>query len=85
MFGDHCSPISDTTILSSTGAGCNHLAHVSTQMPYALLVAGCSFAGYLVAGFTNANLVLSLGTAVVLLFASTFVLHRVAIRKESKR
>lgn len=85
VFGDHCSPISDTTILSSTGAGCNHLAHVSTQMPYALLVAGCSFAGYLVAGFTNANLVLSLGTAVVLLFASTFVLHRVAIRKESKR
>lgn len=85
VFGDHCSPISDTTILSSTGAGCNHLAHVSTQMPYALLVAGCSFVGYLVAGFTNANLLLSLGTAVLLLVAVTVALHRMAVRKEVKR
>ena len=53
VFGDHCSPISDTTILSSTGASCSHLAHVSTQIPYAMLVAGCSFVGYLVAGFTE--------------------------------
>ncbi|MCV5374092.1 Na+/H+ antiporter NhaC family protein, partial [Escherichia coli] len=39
VFGDHCSPISDTTILSSTGARCNHIDHVSTQLPYALSVA----------------------------------------------
>lgn len=41
VFGDHCSPISDTTILSSTGAHCNHLDHVTTQLPYTLAVAGC--------------------------------------------
>ena len=82
VFGDHCSPISDTTILSSTGVGCNHIAHVSTQMPYALLVAVCSFVGYVVAGFTNANLLLSLGSAVVLLLAVTILLHRIAVKKE---
>jgi Na+/H+ antiporter NhaC len=52
VFGDHCSPISDTTILSSTGAGCNHISHVSTQMPYALTVASVCFAGYIIAGLT---------------------------------
>ncbi len=52
VFGDHCSPISDTTILSSTGAGCHHIDHVLTQLPYALLVAGGSFAGYLALGAT---------------------------------
>ncbi|WP_197439727.1 Na+/H+ antiporter NhaC family protein [Calycomorphotria hydatis] len=52
IFGDHCSPISDTTILSSGAAGCDHLAHVSTQMPYALTVGGIAlFAGYLPVGF----------------------------------
>ena len=50
VFGDHCSPISDTTILSSAGAGVNHLTHVSTQMIYALTVAGCSLIGYLIIG-----------------------------------
>lgn len=53
VFGDHISPISDTTILASTGAGCNHLEHVSTQIPYASIVAGSSFVGYLVSGFTD--------------------------------
>jgi Na+/H+ antiporter NhaC len=52
VFGDHCSPISDTTILSSTGAGCNHISHVSTQIPYALTVAAVCFAGYIIAGIT---------------------------------
>ncbi|MGL5379415.1 Na+/H+ antiporter NhaC family protein [Clostridium sp.] len=52
IFGDHCSPISDTTILSSMGAGCNHIAHVKTQMWYALFVAGITVVfGYLPAGF----------------------------------
>ncbi|MFA6688656.1 MAG: Na+/H+ antiporter NhaC family protein [Sphaerochaetaceae bacterium] len=51
VFGDHASPISDTTILSSTGAGCPHLEHVATQMPYAVTCAACSFIGFLFGGF----------------------------------
>ena len=53
VFGDHCSPISDTTILSSTGARCDHIAHVSTQLPYALAIAGISCIGFIVLGFTG--------------------------------
>lgn len=51
VCGDHCSPISDTTIMASSGAQCDHIAHVSTQLPYALLVAAVSFVGYVLAGF----------------------------------
>ena len=75
VFGDHCSPISDTTILSSTGAGCNHIDHVSSQIPYTLVVAGCCFVGYLVAGFT-ANMLLTLGVSIALLGIILFVLNR---------
>ena len=53
VCGDHCSPISDTTIMASTGAQCDHIAHVNTQLPYALTVAGVSFAGYILAGFVQ--------------------------------
>ena len=53
VFGDHCSPISDTTILSSTGAGCNHMDHVSTQLPYALVAASVAALGYIVLGLTG--------------------------------
>ncbi|WP_434928822.1 Na+/H+ antiporter NhaC family protein [Shewanella sp. HL-SH5] len=53
VFGDHCSPISDTTILSSTGASCHHIDHVITQLPYALIVAFISIIGYTVLGFTG--------------------------------
>ena len=53
VCGDHCSPISDTTIMASAGAGCDHIAHVSTQLPYAMLVAGVSFLGYILAGFVQ--------------------------------
>ena len=59
VCGDHCSPISDTTIMASAGAQCNHLVHVSTQLPYALFVAGISFVGYIVAGFVR-NVYISL-------------------------
>ncbi|MGL5550880.1 MAG: Na+/H+ antiporter NhaC family protein, partial [Plesiomonas shigelloides] len=52
-FGDHCSPISDTTILSSTGAHCNHLDHVTTQLPYTLAVAGVSAGGFIALGMTQ--------------------------------
>ncbi|MCQ2551820.1 MAG: Na+/H+ antiporter NhaC family protein [Clostridia bacterium] len=51
VFGDHCSPISDTTIMSSAGSGCNHLSHVSTQVPYALVVAAISLVLYIIVGF----------------------------------
>jgi len=52
IFGDHCSPISDTTILSSQASGCDHLAHVKTQMPYALIAGGVSvFLGTIGIGF----------------------------------
>ncbi|MFS1517399.1 Na+/H+ antiporter NhaC family protein [Bacillus sp. SCS-151] len=64
VFGDHCSPISDTTILSSTGAGSHHIDHVLTQLPYAIIAAVVASIGYLVLGFTNSTLI---GLAVVLL------------------
>ena len=53
VCGDHISPISDTTILASAGAQCKHLNHVSTQIPYAMVVAGCCVVGYLFAGITE--------------------------------
>ena len=53
VCGDHCSPISDTTIMASAGAQCNHVNHVSTQLPYAITVAAISFVTYIVAGFTQ--------------------------------
>lgn len=66
VFGDHCSPISDTTILSSTGAGSNHMDHVITQIPYALTAAGIAAIGYIVIGFTG-SLALSLGAVIIVL------------------
>jgi Na+/H+ antiporter NhaC len=53
VCGDHCSPISDTTIMSSAGAHCNHIDHVSTQLPYAITVAAISFVAYLFAGILD--------------------------------
>ena len=64
--GDHASPISDTTILASAGAQCDHLDHVSTQLPYVMTVAGCALVGYVVDGFTG-NGWIGLGTAFALL------------------
>ncbi len=66
VCGDHCSPISDTTIMASAGADCDHMGHVSTQLPYALTVAGVSFAGFLLAGFVqNAWIVLPVSFAMM--------------------
>ena len=65
VFGDHCSPISDTTILSSTGAGCDHMEHVSTQIPYCLSVASCCALGYLVGGLTGGNVYATLLTGII--------------------
>ena len=67
VCGDHCSPISDTTIMSSAGAQCNHIAHVSTQLPYALTAAGISFLTFLIAGFAlNAAVSLIAGIAMMI-------------------
>lgn len=80
VFGDHCSPISDTTILSSTGAGCKHIDHVSSQIPYTLVVASCCFVGYIIAGFT-ANVWLTLGSSVLLLAGVLFVLYKITAKR----
>ncbi len=66
VCGDHCSPISDTTIMASTGAQCNHIAHVSTQLPYAITVAVVSFVGYILAGFVQRAWVVLLVSMVIL-------------------
>lgn len=71
VFGDHCSPISDTTILSSTGAGCNHIDHVLTQLPYAVTAAVIAAAGFLVLGLTGSAMigfVSVVGLCIVVLF-----------------
>ena len=71
VCGDHISPISDTTIMASAGAQCNHINHVTTQIPYALIVAFACVIGYLVAGFTQnvwITLVLSFATLFIILF-----------------
>jgi Na+/H+ antiporter NhaC len=64
LFGDHASPISDTTILSSTGAGADHIDHVKTQLPYALVAAGASVVSYVVAGVTESPWSLALAVIV---------------------
>jgi Na+/H+ antiporter NhaC len=68
VCGDHCSPISDTTIMSSAGAQCDHLVHVSTQLPYALTVAGISFVMFIIAGYVQ-NWVICLAIGIVLTVA----------------
>ncbi|MBR1812036.1 MAG: Na+/H+ antiporter NhaC family protein [Clostridia bacterium] len=68
VCGDHCSPISDTTIMASAGAQCNHVNHVSTQLPYALVCAGVSFVTYIVAGFSRSAWI-SLPVGIVLMIA----------------
>lgn len=76
VFGDHCSPISDTTILSSAGADVDHIVHVTTQMSYSLTTAACCFVGYILIGITNGNLIISLGASAVLMVAIILILHR---------
>lgn len=66
VCGDHCSPVSDTTILSSTGAKCNHMDHVKTQLPYALVVAVATIIGYLVVGLSHSGILGFAATALSL-------------------
>lgn len=81
VCGDHCSPISDTTIMASAGAECNHINHVSTQLPYALTVAGVSFVSYIIAGFVQ-NAWIALPIAIVLMIGTLFVLKAVLGKKQ---
>lgn len=73
VCGDHCSPISDTTILASAGARCHHVNHVSTQLPYALLVAAVSFVAYVIAGLTR-NGWIGLGGGLAVLLVTLLVM-----------
>jgi Na+/H+ antiporter NhaC len=82
VCGDHCSPISDTTIMASAGSQSNHLNHVSTQLPYALLVAGVSFVTYIVAGFIP-NAWIALPVGIVLMLGSLFVVRAVVRAKKA--
>ena len=82
VYGDHISPISDTTILSSAGAKCNHLRHVATQIPYATLVMVCCFVGYVIAGITKTPWA-SLIVGIILVVVGTFVLHKISYRKRA--
>ena len=83
VCGDHCSPISDTTIMASAGAQCNHLDHVSTQLPYAVTVAAVSFVGFIVAGFVQ-NVYVTLAVSTVLLLAVMFALRSMEAGKDRK-
>jgi Na+/H+ antiporter NhaC len=74
VCGDHCSPISDTTIMSSAGARCNHLNHVTTQLPYAMTCAIVSFFTYIIAGFTK-SAAISLPCGLAILFATILIIR----------
>ncbi len=82
VCGDHCSPISDTTIMASAGAQCNHINHVSTQLPYALTVAGVSFVSYIVAGLIP-NWYISLPISIVLMIGTLFVIKLFGNKKNA--
>lgn len=80
VCGDHCSPISDTTIMASAGAQCNHVDHVATQLPYAVTVAGISFVCYLIAPLID-NWFITFPIAVVLTVGTLFVIRAVTRRR----
>ena len=82
VYGDHCSPISDTTILASTGAQCEHIRHVETQIPYATLTAVVCAVGYLIIGFTNMPWI-GLGVSAALLIGAMLILRKVYRPKEA--
>lgn len=73
VCGDHCSPISDTTIMASAGAQCNHVNHVATQLPYAIVAAAVSFVTYLIAGFCQSAWI-SLPIGIILMLLTLFII-----------
>ena len=82
VCGDHCSPISDTTIMASAGAQCDHVNHVSTQLPYAITVAAVSFVSFVIAGFVQ-NAVICLVIGAALMIGTLFVIRNVTGGKQS--
>lgn len=84
VCGDHCSPISDTTIMASTGAQCDHVNHVSTQLPYALTAAAVCAAGYILSGFVQ-NVFIVLGFAAALMLAVLFLIRMAERKKNSDK
>ena len=82
VCGDHCSPISDTTIMASAGAQCNHLNHVSTQLPYAMTVAAVSLVIYIIAGFVQSWLIM-LPVGIAAMIATLFVIKAVTDKKKA--
>lgn len=80
VCGDHCSPISDTTIMASAGAQCNHINHVSTQLPYALTVAGVSFVAYIIAALVKSWFI-ALPIAIVLMIGVLFIIKLITKNK----
>lgn len=92
VCGDHCSPISDTTIMASAGAQCNHLNHVSTQLPYVIIVAIVSCITYIIAGLLGEsnlpdlfkNPVLPLVIGLVLIISTLFIIKKITVNKENR-
>mgnify|MGYP004658419827 FL=1 len=84
VCGDHCSPISDTTIMASTGAQCDHVNHVSTQLPYAMTVAAVCAVGYLISGFIQ-NVFVVLGISMVLMLGTLFFIRWLSGRKSKSK
>ncbi len=84
VCGDHCSPISDTTIMASAGAQSNHINHVNTQLPYAMLVAAVSFVSYIIAAFVK-NAIISLVIAVALMVGVLFIIKKVTYKEGTEK
>ena len=80
VCGDHCSPISDTTIMASAGAECDHIRHVSTQLPYAITVAAVSLVSYIISGFIR-NWAICLVIGIALMIGTLFVIKSISERK----
>lgn len=85
VCGDHCSPISDTTIMSSAGAHCDHINHVETQLPYAITVAVISFVCYIIAGVADliSLSAISIPIGIALVVVTLFVIKKITLKKES--
>ena len=82
VCGDHCSPISDTTIMASAGAQCEHVTHVTTQLPYVITVAAVSFVTYLIARFVR-NVLIMLVIGFALMVATLYVIKQIAGNKQT--
>lgn len=83
VFGDHCSPISDTTILSSTGAGCHHIDHVMTQLPYAVICAVISILGYIILGLTGSLWLGFIATLILFAIVMIYVIQTSGQKEET--